>query len=177
MNRTFRVTGWVKGCAFGALRIFAPVLRRGYVEAIVKNPEPFSGDVLDPLAETPAPTEWPPQVDLVMSALEAGKFARGDRDRRKARRKILRVTAWLRLFIDGPATPPWTLYSRDVHARGMGFITAHRLPLGYGGLLELPSPNGTWVSVACTLLRCREAAPGWFDGALYFNRDQPAFEA
>ncbi len=125
----------------------------------------------------PRPAEWPAQAELVISALEAGQFAGGPRDRRGARRKRLRVKASLRLFIDGPATPPWTLYSRDIHARGMGFVTPHRLPLGYGGLLELPAPNGKWVSVACTLLRCREAAPGWFDGALYFNRDQPAFEA
>jgi hypothetical protein len=141
---------------------------------MVKRPEALSGLLLDELA-TPTPAEWPAQVDLVLSALEAGRFASGHRDRRGSRRKRLRVTAWLRLFIDGPATPPWTLYSRDVHARGMGFVTPHRLPLGYGGLLELPSPDGACLSVACTLLRCREVAPGWFDGALYFNRDQPGF--
>jgi len=144
---------------------------------MVKQPKALRGHVLGQLTEAPPLAEWPPQVDLVLSALEAGQFARDHRDRRGGRRRRLRITAWLRLFIDGPGTPPWTLYSRDVHPRGMGFVTPHRLPLGYGGLLELPAPNGTWVSVACTLLRCREAAPGWFDGALYFNREQSVFGA
>jgi hypothetical protein len=30
--------------------------------------------------------------------------------------------------------------------------------------------------VHCTLLRCREAAPGWFEGSVYFNREQPQFD-
>ena len=139
--------------------------------------EESSGLVLDELAWGSKPADWPAQVELVMSALEAGPFAGGARDRRGARRKLLRVKALLRLFIDEPATPPWTLYSRDVYPRGLGFITPHRLPLGYGGLLELPAPDGNSLSVACTLLRCREAVPGWFEGAVYFNRDQPVFSA
>jgi hypothetical protein len=144
---------------------------------MVNKPEAFRGPLLDELAESNLPPGWPPQAELVMSALEAGQFAGGHRDRRGARRIRLRVTAWLRLFVDDPATPPRTLYSRDIYSRGLGFITQHRLPLGYGGVLELPAPAGDRISVACTLLRCREAAPGWFEGAVYFNRDQPMFGA
>lgn len=125
-----------------------------------------------------ATADWPPQAELVMSALEAGQHARSNgsmAERRGMRRRPLRVKAALRLFSDAPQTPAWTLYARDVHARGLGFITPHRLPLGYGGILQLPAGDGSTVAVACTLLRCREAAPGWFEGSVYFNREQPHF--
>jgi hypothetical protein len=140
-----------------------------------KQSDATCGPVPDPLVPTITQAEWPPQVELVMSALDAGRYAGGHRERRSGRRVPMRVKAFLRLFVDAPASPPWTLYSRDVYSRGLGFITAHRLPLGYGGLLDLPTPDGNPVSIACTLLRCREAAPGWFEGAVYFNRDQPVF--
>jgi hypothetical protein len=62
-----------------------------------------------------------------------------------------------------------------VSVRGLGFITSHRLPLGYGGLVQLPRPDGKGtMTVHCTILRCRETAPGWFEGSVYFNRDQPS---
>lgn len=115
--------------------------------------------------------DWPPEADLIISALEAGR-AGGTADRRRTRRIGYRVPAILRLFSDLPDTDPWTLYTRDIDRRGIGFITRHRLPLGYGGMIRLPLPNGDFLEAHCTLLRCREAAPGWYEGALYFNREQ-----
>lgn len=115
--------------------------------------------------------EWPAEADLIISALEAGR-AGGRPDRRASSRVSYRVPAILRLFSDLPETDPWTLYTRDIDAKGVGFITRHRLPLGYGGMIRLPLPNGDFLEAHCTLLRCREAAPGWFEGALYFNREQ-----
>ena len=114
--------------------------------------------------------EWPPQVELIISALETGQFER--RNRRANRRIPYRVRARLRLFSDPPASAPWILYTRDVHARGLGFVSPHRLPLGYGGVVELAAPDGTAMSINCTLFRCREAAPGWYEGSVYFNREQ-----
>jgi hypothetical protein len=32
------------------------------------------------------------------------------------------------------------------------------------------------VTIRCTLLRCRETAPGWYEGALHFNRNQIVFD-
>jgi hypothetical protein len=49
------------------------------------------------------------------------------------------------------------------------------LPLGYGGTIELAAPGGNVIALNCTLLRCREIASGWYDGALYFNREQAVF--
>ena len=114
---------------------------------------------------------WPPEVQLVISALEAGA-ADPPTERRQCPRMRYRVKASLRLFSDPPGSPPWLLYTRDAGARGLGFITSHRLPLGYGGIVELPAPDGSMMSVQCTLNRCREAAAGWFEGALHFNRNQ-----
>ena len=119
-------------------------------------------------------TEWPPQVDLILSALETGQHQKSDR--REGRRSPYRTRGRLRFFSDAPRSSPWTVYTRDVNARGMGFITPHRLPLGYGGRIELPHPDGGMTTIHCTLSRCREAAPGWYEGAVYFNRQQPSFE-
>jgi hypothetical protein len=157
---------------------------------LLRPPQPAAAGGGQPPSE---PEAWvggsiPPQVELVMSALEAGRH-QGSSDeyhgpnRRTARRRTLRVRAALRLFSDTQPTPPWALYTRDVHSRGLGFITPHRLPLGYGGVLELPAScagpaaEGEILSIPCTLLRCREAAPGWFEGSVYFNREQPQLAA
>ena len=119
-------------------------------------------------------SDWPAQAEMVMSAIEAGQFPAVD-NRRTAPRRRYRVKASLHLFSDAPDTAPWAIYTRDIHARGLGFITPHRLPLGHGGLIELPVGESSRIHIPCTLLRCREAAPGWFEGSLYFNRDQPQF--
>jgi hypothetical protein len=122
----------------------------------------------------------PPEAELILSALEAGRGAAAAQyqDRRGHVRRPYRARAALRLFSDTSTAAPWVLYIRDIHSRGLGFITPHRLPLGYGGMLEMPHPTdkGQILCIPSTLLRCREAAPGWFEGSLYFNREQPAFD-
>jgi len=119
-------------------------------------------------------SDWPREVDMVLSALEAGQFSQQAQRRVRVRLRY-RVRAELRLFSDAPHTPGWTLYTRDVEPRSLGFVTRHRLPLGYGGQVELPDPSGQSVLIPCTLLRCRSTAPGWYEGAVYFNREQEVF--
>lgn len=136
----------------------------------------------DPLclvADAPAgpratPKPLPAEVEFILSALEAGEYP--GPQRRGAGRGRYRVAASLKLFSDTPQAPPWTLYVRDANVKGLGFVTRHRLPLGYGGILTVVDPMGRTVQIDCTLLRCREAAAGWFEGSMYFNRDQAAFE-
>lgn len=143
---------------------------------------PRAGSSNSAVIEAPSPQEhWPAELELIISALQAGEnlatepanslVAHG----RYQARMDYRVRATLRLYSDIPGTGPWRLYTRDANSRGLGFLTPHRLPLGYGGTVELTAPNGERLSIPCTLLRCREVASGWFDGALYFNRDQPLF--
>ena len=125
-------------------------------------------------APAAAVAERPPrEVELILSALEAGAPAHDNR--RRHPRMRYHVRAELRLFSDPAGSPAWTLYTRDVSIRGVGFVTKHRLPLGYGGVIQLASPSGQTVSVNGTLFRCREMGNGYFEGAMYFNRDQWVF--
>lgn len=111
---------------------------------------------------------------MIMSAMEAG--GRAHTQRRALRRIPWRVQAALRLHVDPPGHAARVIYTRDVHCRSLGFITNQRLPLGYGGVIDLPASDGTILSIACTLLRCRQAAPGWYEGVVYFNREQAGIE-
>jgi hypothetical protein len=122
-----------------------------------------------------APPAFPPEAELVISALEAA----GERhdDRRRHPRRRFRAVADLHLFSDAPGTPLWKLYTRDISIRGVGFITRERLPLGYGGVVQLPAPSsGRPMGINGTLFRCRDIGNGWFEGALYFNREQWMFD-
>lgn len=113
------------------------------------------------------------EVDFILSALEAAGHAH--LQRRAAPRRSYRVQATLRLYSDEASSPPWVLYTRDACRRGLGFITRHRLPLGYGGVVHLRGPDGRVLEIHCTLSRCRETVNGWFEGALHFNREQYVF--
>lgn len=116
----------------------------------------------------------PQEAAMVLTAMEA---AGGRENRRKGARTTYRSTASLWLFADAPGSSARVLYTRDVNERGIGFVTRERLPLGYGGVLRLPGPQtpGQIFSIPCTIYRCRLAAPGWYEGALHFNRDQTEF--
>jgi hypothetical protein len=129
-----------------------------------------------------ATAPFPPEVDLILSAISAGQHS--GPSRRALKRVPYRVQARLRLFSDAPTAGAWTLFVRDINARGFGFLTSDRLPLGHGGVVDVPAPGPVVAGIEqqilqinCTLLRCREAAPGWFEGSIYFNREQPIFSA
>ncbi|MGA3065860.1 MAG: PilZ domain-containing protein [Tepidisphaeraceae bacterium] len=117
---------------------------------------------------------WPPEVALILTALAAGRWAD---ERRSTPRRTYRVKAGLRLYTDDPGSERRCLFTSNVSRRGLGFLTQHRLPLGYGGTVEIPAPDNRTLKVECTLLRCRQAAPGWYEGALHFIRDQEDFDA
>lgn len=116
---------------------------------------------------------WPPQVDIILSAMAMRGPA--EVDQRTPPRLDYRVRAMLRLFADGPAGEPRVLFSRDADLRGLGFVTTHLLPLGYGGSIELVVPTGEIRKIAVTIHRCRQISPGWYEGALHFNREQNCF--
>lgn len=150
----------------------APRAKSATAVATVAPPPPKHVAVTVPRSSM---EDWPPQAELVLSAIEAGQHRMGyepGAERRATKRVSFRVRAQLRLYSDNPGEPGRVVYTRDIHHRGLGFITPHRLPLGHGGLVDLPTPAGKIVSIPCTLLRCREAAPGWYEGSVYFNREQ-----
>lgn len=116
---------------------------------------------------------WPREVELMMSALEAAN--RVPRERRKRYRTSHRTVATLRLFVDGDGHPR-TLYTRNVDSRGAGFLSPERLPLGYGGTVEMLTPSGETVIANCTIFRCCEMVNGWYEAALSFNTEQWQFD-
>lgn len=113
------------------------------------------------------------EVEFVMSALDAAGHTD---ERRRTTRWLYRVRAALQLFADMYDGQAIVLHTRDITPKSLGFITRHRLPLGYGGVVDLPDPAGVVRSIDCTLIRCREVAKGWYEGAVYFNREQSEFQ-
>src|SRR5688500_11652245 len=85
---------------------------------------------------------WPAEVDLILSAMESGRHSAEPDDRRALVRVPHRVRGRLKLFSDTPDVSRRVIYTRDVHARGLGFITPQRLPLGHGGFVEFAGPDG-----------------------------------
>lgn len=116
--------------------------------------------------------EWPADVDLILSALEAADPKVGHT--RQSRRRRMRVIARLSLFVAPLDEKPVRLFTRDADDRHLGFLSESPVPLGFGGTVELVAPEGQLLSVGCMVYRCRECVPGWFEGMLNFNRKQPA---
>jgi len=118
----------------------------------------------------------PAEADFILSALEAAHAAKPRLiERRATGRMAFRAVGRLKLFCDLPGAEPWMLYSRDATTRALGFITRHRLPLGYGGVVTLIGPDQREIKADCVLHRCRETVSDWFEGSLTFNREQWAF--
>ena len=142
----FQTRAKAAGRRAGASRASAPVLRR----------------------ET-----FPAMAELILSAMESGSHGAATDNRRALVRVPHRVKAELHLFSDAAHDDPRVVYTRDVHARGLGFISPRPLPLGHGGFVEFTGPDGRPRRIQCTAQRCREVAQGWYDAAVCFNREQP----
>ncbi len=125
------------------------------------------------IEDAPPSPAIPQEVSLLCSALETGQYAATER--RARRRRSYRTAAYLQLFADACGAQPVLIYTRDVEPRGVGFVTQRRLPLGYGGILEMQAPDGRVLRIHGTIIRCRPASPGWFEGSVSFNREQPDF--
>lgn len=114
--------------------------------------------------------QWPADVDLICSAMDAARTA-GDPQRRRAPRRPHRVIA--RLLVHGESDPV-RIYTRDCDATHVGFVTERPLPMGFNATVEFAAPDGSLMSAACTVSRCRECVPGWFEGALKFAKAIPS---
>lgn len=120
-------------------------------------------------------TEWTSEIDLIMSALDVGGTVRTER--RSRERKVHNSIATLRLYANAhDSSDPPLLFVRDADARGLGFITQHSLPLGYGGRVSIETPEGELLDVGCTIYRCRPCSGDWYEGALTFSKPQHAFD-
>ena len=116
------------------------------------------------------------EAAMVLSAMEAAE--KGSRpsgaDRRESSGRVpWRVKAHLKLWADGDDGEAWTLFTRDVDPRAMGFICRDNIPLGYGGVLTFIGPGSRRQRLEVTITRCRPCSSGWCEGALHFNQPHP----
>lgn len=114
--------------------------------------------------------QWPADVDLICSAMDAARSPEMLQRRRELRRPH-RVIASLQVAGEDA---PVRLFSRDCDPMHLGFIAERPLPLGYRGVVEFVSPDGSLMSVQCTIQRSRECVPGWFEGVLTFFKPIPS---
>ena len=143
----------------------------------------FSDEQVDDEVEGNDRASMDRKASMILSAMDAAGEDRDDDPYTAERREpaiervAFRAAAELKLFADPEGAEPWVIYLRDVEARAAGFICADRLPLGYGGTIKFQGPDGEPVEVDVTLVRCRVCYSGWFEGALYFHRNQPGLLA
>jgi hypothetical protein len=109
---------------------------------------------------------WPTEVDFILSVLETASFP--EADARMGGRTRYHATAELEIQGELPAT----LYTRDISAISLGFITRSALPVRFGAVVRLFTPGDGPREIPCTVFRCRPLAPGWYEGAVFFNARQ-----
>ena len=120
------------------------------------------------------------QASMILTAMDAASRGRGTPPARYERREevtriVHRQEASLTLHADFSDEGPRTLFIRDVEPRAAGFIVPERLPLGYGGTLEMRDLEGNAMRVGVTIVRCRACYGGWYEGAAYFHQPKPSF--
>jgi hypothetical protein len=111
---------------------------------------------------TLAAKKWPADVREVLAELEA-LFPKMH-DRRVLPRWVFHAEAFL--TIDHSARHQ--LWTRDVNAWNVGFISREPLPAGAHGTLRLELPDGELLVVPGQVKRSREFKPGWFEGYINF---------
>ena len=112
--------------------------------------------------------QWP------LDVLEAFKTLEGFSprcERRKLRRARYYTAAQMLASLHGPVP----VYTRDVNPWLIGLVGPLHLSNYDHVMLHLPLPDQPTLEVECTVRRCHEFIPGWFDYALHFRREQPLF--
>ena len=110
---------------------------------------------------------WPSEVREAFNALES--FAPRC-ERRKLRRTRYYAAAEMLASLGGPAP----VYTRDVNPWLIGMVTSCHLNNYDHVMLHLPLPN-QMLEVECTVRRCVEFIPGWYDCSLHFRHEQSLF--
>jgi len=117
----------------------------------------------------------PQDARFVISVLNGEPSGADHQERRRFRREPFIAAAELEVL--GDASPPRTaIFTRDANRWGVGFVTQKPLPLARDATLRIFIAGGEMLMVRCCVLRCREAAPGWFEGAVLFYHEEPRLE-
>lgn len=114
----------------------------------------------------------PPHVQEVLSLMSATPPP-AVLERRRQPRAAYQVRAMLEPLdvIDGDSEhAAHVVYTRDANESGVGFITDRPEAVGREAVLSLASPaaEGVALNVRGIILRSREVADGWYEGALLF---------
>jgi hypothetical protein len=96
-------------------------------------------------------------------------------ERRKMPRWRYRVEAHLIHAAHAADPLACPLYTRDVNAWSVGFITSRQLTPFDHAVVRLPAPSGLVLHIPCLIRRCRLFAPGWYHGVLDFDREHGEF--
>lgn len=119
---------------------------------------------------------WPEDVRRIMSWLDAQPNVAAEK--RKYPRIRYRVRAAIGLVgtinRESSIIP---IYTRDAGTRSLGFIASAELPVGTEARLHLPKVDDRVWHVDCRVVRCSMCVTGWYEGAVVFIQEQPAFAA
>jgi hypothetical protein len=120
--------------------------------------------VLENVASPVAVAEdaWPADVRAILAQLDAS-FPKMH-DRRVLPRWVFHAEGFL--TIDHSVRHQ--LWTRDINAWNVGFVSREPLEVGTHGTLRLEIPGGEVLVVSGQLKRSREFQPGWFEGYLNF---------
>ncbi len=116
--------------------------------------------------------QWPTDARTGMGLLMNAPFPPFDR------RKLARKPYFLQteLLLTGPVETHVTIFSRDINAWNVGFISPIPLPPRGKAIVQLVAPDGRSVAVGCRLRRCQAFDLGWFDCFAEFCQPQYPFE-
>ncbi len=64
-------------------------------------------------------------------------------------------------------------WSHDINAYTIGYVSVKPIQCGVDGPVTLDLPNGARHETRGRVMRCREFAPGWFEGYIAFNTSLP----
>jgi hypothetical protein len=117
----------------------------------------------------------PQDARFVISVLNGEQVCGAQHEeRRRFRREPFIASAELEVLGDAP--PPRTaIFTRDANRWGVGFVTQRPLPVARDATLRIWI-GGEMLMIRSCVLRCREAAPGWFEGAVLFYHEEPRLE-
>jgi hypothetical protein len=107
----------------------------------------------------------PRDVETAMAAVSSST-AVPEEERRTTARAEYRVDAHLRLLPEVDSEGERVIYTRDIDEWGIGFVTAFAFAPGRKAIVRLQAPSGKELLRRCTVLRCREILPGWFESAV-----------
>ena len=118
----------------------------------------------------------PREIDSVIAAVSSNTGV-PEEERRGGARADYRVDAHLRLLPEVNGEGERVVYTRDVDEWGIGFVTAFAFAPGRKAIIRLQAPCGKEILRRCTVLRCREILPGWFESAVALDEFETLLSA